>query len=219
MPPAWSSGRRCHRRSTAAVDRLATAATRRGNRAPEDRREHAQTQPHSVSPGSVDGPKRTDIVRVCRSEKAHALREPQPVAGRPLGTRPSRPESRRSCDVPQPIPHVPIHIAGRSPRWRTSACGRGCGSSRARSTTSRTPATSTSSASATVGADRARRRRRAARVPERVPAPRQRAVRGHRAGLTEIRCPFHRWTWDLDGRLREVPSRREFGVLERRRAR
>ena len=33
-------------------------------------------------------------------------------------------------------------------------------------------------------------------------------------GLTEIRCPFHRWTYDLSGRLREVPSRREFGVLD-----
>jgi len=32
-------------------------------------------------------------------------------------------------------------------------------------------------------------------------------------GLTEIRCPFHRWSYDLSGRLREVPSRREFGVL------
>ena len=35
---------------------------------------------------------------------------------------------------------------------------------------------------------------------------------GSGGGLTEIRCPFHRWTWDLAGRLREVPSRREFGV-------
>jgi choline monooxygenase len=32
-------------------------------------------------------------------------------------------------------------------------------------------------------------------------------------GLTEIRCPFHRWSYDLSGNLREVPSRREFGVL------
>jgi choline monooxygenase len=32
-------------------------------------------------------------------------------------------------------------------------------------------------------------------------------------GLTEIRCPFHRWTYDLSGALREVPSRREFGSL------
>ena len=32
-------------------------------------------------------------------------------------------------------------------------------------------------------------------------------------GLSEIRCPFHRWTYDLAGRLREVPSRREFGSL------
>ena len=36
---------------------------------------------------------------------------------------------------------------------------------------------------------------------------------GSGAALDEIRCPFHRWTWDLQGRLREVPSRREFGVL------
>jgi phenylpropionate dioxygenase-like ring-hydroxylating dioxygenase large terminal subunit len=36
---------------------------------------------------------------------------------------------------------------------------------------------------------------------------------GSGSGLVEIRCPFHRWTWGLDGRLREVPSRREFGVL------
>jgi phenylpropionate dioxygenase-like ring-hydroxylating dioxygenase large terminal subunit len=35
---------------------------------------------------------------------------------------------------------------------------------------------------------------------------------GSGCGLTEIRCPFHRWTWDLAGRLREVPSRRAFGV-------
>ena len=35
---------------------------------------------------------------------------------------------------------------------------------------------------------------------------------GSGADLGEIRCPFHRWTWDLEGQLREVPSRREFGV-------
>jgi choline monooxygenase len=32
-------------------------------------------------------------------------------------------------------------------------------------------------------------------------------------GLTEIRCPFHRWAYDLGGSLREVPSRKEIGVL------
>jgi choline monooxygenase len=36
---------------------------------------------------------------------------------------------------------------------------------------------------------------------------------GSGAGLTEIQCPFHRWTYDLSGRLRSVPSRREFGAL------
>jgi len=36
---------------------------------------------------------------------------------------------------------------------------------------------------------------------------------GSGSARTEIQCPFHRWTWDLRGQLREVPSRREFGVL------
>ena len=36
---------------------------------------------------------------------------------------------------------------------------------------------------------------------------------GAGSGLTEIRCPYHRWSWDLQGRLREVPSRKGFGVL------
>lgn len=37
---------------------------------------------------------------------------------------------------------------------------------------------------------------------------------GHRRGLSELRCPYHRWAWSLDGRLREVPSRRGFGTLD-----
>jgi choline monooxygenase len=36
---------------------------------------------------------------------------------------------------------------------------------------------------------------------------------GTGSGLSEIRCPYHRWAWDLQGRLREVPSRKGFGVL------
>ena len=36
---------------------------------------------------------------------------------------------------------------------------------------------------------------------------------GSGSGATELRCPYHRWAWDLDGRLREVPSRRGFGPL------
>lgn len=36
---------------------------------------------------------------------------------------------------------------------------------------------------------------------------------GAASGITELRCPYHRWSWDLAGRLREVPSRRGFGVL------
>ncbi len=36
---------------------------------------------------------------------------------------------------------------------------------------------------------------------------------GSGSGLGELRCSYHRWCWDLGGRLREVPSRRGFGVL------
>ena len=36
---------------------------------------------------------------------------------------------------------------------------------------------------------------------------------GSGSGLTELRCGFHRWAWTLDGRLREVPSRKGFGAL------
>ena len=32
-------------------------------------------------------------------------------------------------------------------------------------------------------------------------------------GLTQLQCPYHHWTWDLQGRLREVPSRKTFGAL------
>jgi choline monooxygenase len=34
---------------------------------------------------------------------------------------------------------------------------------------------------------------------------------GAGSGLEELRCPFHRWAWDFDGNLREVPSRKGFG--------
>jgi len=36
---------------------------------------------------------------------------------------------------------------------------------------------------------------------------------GSGTSLGEIRCGYHNWTWDLRGRLREVPSRRGFGAL------
>jgi len=36
---------------------------------------------------------------------------------------------------------------------------------------------------------------------------------GSASGLDELRCGYHRWSWDLTGRLREVPSRKGFGVL------
>lgn len=35
---------------------------------------------------------------------------------------------------------------------------------------------------------------------------------GSGAGLSELRCPFHGWTWSLDGTLREIPSRRQYAI-------
>ncbi len=36
---------------------------------------------------------------------------------------------------------------------------------------------------------------------------------GSGSGLRELRCPYHRWSWDLRGRLRGMPSRDYFGDL------
>jgi choline monooxygenase len=36
---------------------------------------------------------------------------------------------------------------------------------------------------------------------------------GSGSGRAELRCPFHRWTWDLTGHIREIPSRTYFGPL------
>ena len=36
---------------------------------------------------------------------------------------------------------------------------------------------------------------------------------GSGTGLDELRCGYHRWCWDLEGNLREVPSRKGFGAL------
>lgn len=37
---------------------------------------------------------------------------------------------------------------------------------------------------------------------------------GQGSDLTELRCVFHRWCWNLDGSLSEIPSRRDFGVID-----
>ncbi len=37
---------------------------------------------------------------------------------------------------------------------------------------------------------------------------------GSGSDLSELRCVFHRWCWNLDGSLSEIPSRRDFGVIE-----
>lgn len=37
---------------------------------------------------------------------------------------------------------------------------------------------------------------------------------GNGSDLSELRCVFHRWCWNLDGSLAEVPSRRDFGVID-----
>lgn len=38
-------------------------------------------------------------------------------------------------------------------------------------------------------------------------------VCGEGRDLSELRCGYHRWCWDLDGALKEVPSRKGFGAL------
>jgi len=37
---------------------------------------------------------------------------------------------------------------------------------------------------------------------------------GSGAGLRELRCGYHGWTWDLSGALKRVPNRKGFGTLQ-----
>ena len=46
---------------------------------------------------------------------------------------------------------------------------------------------------------------------------RGRALRDEGGRVAELRCPFHGWTWNLDGSLREVPCRWDFPHVERER--
>ena len=120
-------------------------------------------------PGSLDGPKRTDIVHACRSETQRGLRERSASVGKLLtpGLSNTRPDSRvagiygktRRCRCRNGTRDDRGAVAWQSrslrtatrrapsPPSRTIGSGRACGSSRARSTTWRTRATSTSSGS------------------------------------------------------------------------
>jgi len=44
---------------------------------------------------------------------------------------------------------------------------------------------------------------------------RGRALRDRAGRSPEIRCPFHRWAWGLDGQLKEIPCRWDFEHVER----
>jgi choline monooxygenase len=37
---------------------------------------------------------------------------------------------------------------------------------------------------------------------------------GAGSGLDELRCPYHRWAWTTEGRLKQVPNRKGFGVID-----
>ena len=62
---------------------------------------------------------------------------------------------------------------------------------------------------------RARQRRRAARVPQRLPAPR--LAPAERLGRVRkaIRCRYHGWTYRLDGELIGVPEGRSIPSLDK----
>ncbi|MGE4609619.1 MAG: aromatic ring-hydroxylating dioxygenase subunit alpha [Myxococcota bacterium] len=44
---------------------------------------------------------------------------------------------------------------------------------------------------------------------------RGRQLREHSGRVSVFRCPFHRWTWNLDGTLAEIPCRWDFPHVER----
>ena len=52
-------------------------------------------------------------------------------------------------------------------------------------------------------------------LPERLPAPRPAACKTYDGRCSEIRCPFHGFTWHLDGTLRGIPAEWDFPHLRR----
>jgi len=44
---------------------------------------------------------------------------------------------------------------------------------------------------------------------------RGRQLREYGGRVSEFRCPFHRWTWNLDGTLKEIPCRWDFPHVDR----
>jgi phenylpropionate dioxygenase-like ring-hydroxylating dioxygenase large terminal subunit len=58
-------------------------------------------------------------------------------------------------------------------------------------------------------------------APDRVQAfhnvclHRGRKLREHTGNVSQLRCPFHGWTWNLDGSLKEIPCRWDFPHVDR----
>ena len=108
---------------------------------------------------------------------------------------------------------IPLHVAASSPTSRTSACGRGSGSSRARSTTSRIRATSTSYRVGSLSVLIVRGDDGELRAFQNACRHRGSALcEGTGRGLDRDPLPVPPLDLRPRGRLREVPSRREFGV-------
>ena len=85
-----------------------------------------------------------------------------------------------------------------SPRSRRSGSGRTCGRSRARSTTSPSRATTSNTAPAPTPCSIVRGDDGELRAFQNVCRHRGNSIcQGAGEGLTQIRCPWHKWTWDL----------------------
>ena len=104
------------------------------------------------------------------------------------------------------IPADAVHVERlRRPRARTALAARLAARVLARSRRA-TRATSTSTASVTLSVLVVRGDDGELRAFQNACRHRGSALcEGTGTGLAEIRCPFHRWTYDLSGRLREVP--------------
>ena len=101
---------------------------------------------------------------------------------------------------------VAVHVTGVRGASRSSACGHGCGRSPARSTTCASRVTTSSTPSGRYSVIVVRGDDGELRAFQNVCRHRGNTFcQGAGKGLVELRCPWHGWTWGLDGRLREVP--------------
>ena len=129
---------------------------------------------------------------------------------RPLpGARRAAPSSRRGSSAATTFPPSATRRASGTSA-RSSGCGSGCGSSPAARSTCRTSAATSSTRSPTCRSSSCARPEHEIKAYYNACLHRGRQLKDYDGRCTEFRCPFHGFTWALDGALARSPRRWDF---------